>query len=434
MAVLFLIFLHQGIIAFSAVFLTQVIENFQSGASFKSDLYFYFAFMCLPYIPGYFSFVLLSLWVNDSHGKYVQEIVCLLQEGKCFYRNRSLRKDVESAASRRSFVIIEDALSFTHGFLSVALNGFLSFVVIGFILPGHVVQGYLASLVLCALLVIGTRRWIEDAAVRSERAFVHYGDVLGKIWPNIALKNRINRQAWQDNFQWNSSGYYGKTVAWELKKQSVNLLLAAFSLIPTVYLLLVEISEERSPSVMAVIMVNLTRIFHILGSLSALVSESLDWTSIRARMKFLLGVFDLLDDLQCIDGAVSDNVKINAISLVAVPDAIHRVAVRSSGRYTIRGSNASGKTTFLLALKNELGEKAVYFSPCENGLVWPENMVAGSTGQQAMHALHMLIEDRETSHLLLDEWDANLDQENCKLMDSILENEAKTRVVVEVRH
>ena len=40
----------------------------------------------------------------------------------------------------------------------------------------------------------------------------------------------------------------------------------------------------------------------------------------------------------------------------------------------------------------------------------------------------------DVTHILLDEWDANLDDQNTALFDRQLDATSKTKVIVEVRH
>jgi len=330
-------------------------------------------------------------------------------------------------------MVIDDAVSFMHSFASFALNSFLSFLVIGLILPGDIFYGYVVSLALCAVLLIVTRRFIEGASVKSERSFIEYTDVLSRIWPNVVLNNKINLEAWRAGSRESAVVYYGKNISLEVKRQFVNFSLSMLALLPTVYLLWVAIDGGASASLMAVIIVNLTRIFHILGSLSALVSQSLDWSTQWARVKIIFAIFDMPSDAREYEASFKE-VTINGSPLDEFDRVARSIAEKNCGRYTIRGENGSGKSMFMLQLKSLLGEKSVYFPSGESGLFWPVQLEQGSTGEQVLHGLRLLVADKAATHLLLDEWDANLDKHHMEIFDEILEKESKTRVVVEVRH
>lgn len=433
-ATMFLILVHQSIVALSAVFLTDAIENFQRGDYYFGSLLLYFFSMIFPYVPGYASFVTMQMWVVRSHKAYVEALIKFLLGCGDIYADNEMRLRVESAAARSSFMIMDDVVSFLHGFLSFLLNGFLSLFVIGLILPGDIFYGYLASVFLCGVLIIVTRRLIEDAASDSELSFLKYSGLLSRIWSNISLKNRINREEWLNSFAGRSSVYYGKKVSLEVKKQVVNFFLSMFSVLPTVFLLWVAIEDSADSALIAVIIVNLTRIFHILSSLSALVSESLDWTTQWARLKIIFGIFETPVGLVDVCSRISKEITVNGCPLIDVKGFIHKLTAQNFGRYTIRGGNGSGKSTLMLALKESLGEKGIYFSPVDAALLWPHEVSDVSTGQRALNGLHEIIADKKATHIILDEWDANLDSANVKFLDRVLDDEAKKKVVVEVRH
>lgn len=429
-----LILIHQSVVAASTIFLTGLIEDFQSGVNYEVNLSLYFFTMMFPYVPGYFSFVTLQLWVNKSHKEYVLVLVDFLGTTCNLYRDKELRKYVESAASRSSFIVIKDVVQFFHSFMGFFLNSFLSFLVIGLIIPGDIFYGYIVSVVLCVALILFSRKHLQNAAADSERSFVNYTEVLSKIWPNISLNNLINKLSWWEIFDVRSNDYYKKNIALEVKKQFFNFLLSFFALIPTVYLLVVAILGEGSASLVAAIVVNLTRIFHILSSLSALVAESMEWAMEMARVKV---IFDFLDASGWGGGSVgviSERVKINGKGLIDINGSIKEIAESDSGRYTIRGDNGSGKTSFMLVLKCFIGDASVYLPANESGLIWPGVVGEGSTGQGIMEVLLKIINGKSATHILLDEWDANLDKYNVGLLNDILEGESKKRVIVEIRH
>lgn len=427
-----LIFLHQAVVAISAFFLTRAIEKFERGGEYSSSLLWYFFCMVFPYLPGYLSFVTMRIWVMRSHRSYINATVDFLKVA--FFRNQELRVFVESAAARGSFIIINDLVSFFHGFAGFFLNSLLSFAVIGLILPGDIFFGYISSVVLCMVLILVTRQFIERAATDSERSFVSYTAVLDRIWPNVVLENRLNKQAWKDAFNKSSGVYYGRKISLEVKRQLVNFCLSMFAVIPTVYLLWSILDGRETAPLIAVVIVNLTRIFHILGSLSALVSEGLDWFTESARVRVLFELFDMPSQSVKEREIIFSGIEVNGCLLDDSQRFIREIVGSDSGRYTICGSNGSGKTALMLVLKAELGEKAIYMPAGEPGLFWPSEAGNVSTGQHVMRGLRSLIADSEATHLLLDEWDANLDKSNVQTLDAALETESRYRVVVEVRH
>jgi ABC-type bacteriocin/lantibiotic exporter with double-glycine peptidase domain len=428
-----LIFIHQSIIATSAIFLTRTIDGFQSGGAYADYLICYFLSMMTPYLPGHLSHISLQAWINRSHRNYLDKVIETIRYAKNSYRDAILRKKLESAVARSSFSIIKDSLSFAHGFISFFLNSLLSVLVIGVILPGNIFSGYLASVVICTLVIAITSKTIGRAAFKSEVSFIAYTETLSKIWPNITLGNEPNLAAWINLYNEKSSNYYRDKISLETKKQLANLTLSAFSLVPTVYLVYSAIHDHTTPGLIAAVIVNLTRIFHILGSLSALISDALECPAVYARLKIL---FDLRgDDVDATGQIAPEKININGEAIANLPEKLDELKRKSTGRFTVRGANGAGKSTVLLLLNDSLGDSAVYMPADHADLVWTAEVKAEqSTGQRTAEALRRVLDEEEITHLLLDEWDANLDAENTRLVDALIQEAAQTKVVVEVRH
>ena len=57
-----------------------------------------------------------------------------------------------------------------------------------------------------------------------------------------------------------------------------------------------------------------------------------------------------------------------------------------------------------------------------------------STGESLKNRLLEILEKVDVDVLLLDEWDANLDQENQEYLSKMIDGWAKNKCVIEVRH
>ena len=66
--------------------------------------------------------------------------------------------------------------------------------------------------------------------------------------------------------------------------------------------------------------------------------------------------------------------------------------------------------------------------------MWRSDDTALSTGQKTGILLKEIFELEGIKYFLLDEWDANLDGENRRAIDGILDELSKSKTIVEVRH
>lgn len=435
LATLLLIVVHQGVIASSSYFLTKIIEVFQNSGNYRSYLFAYLFAMTFPYLPGCASLVTLRLWINKAHQRFTQRIAKVSFGLTEKHRNQSLQERVESVIARNSFIVLEDYLNFFHGFVGFLLNSLLSILVLGFLLPGNLLVGYFSSLALCAVIVILIRKFISRCSVNVENKYIAYSDILSKAWDNTTLGNVHNHSSWVRRRDVFAKSYYGESSKLVFFKQSGNLLLATTSLCPTIYLLVYAVqSNSATPGLIAAIVVNLTRIFHILNSLSTLVYQILDWSSMSARLQVLFDVEKSLMEETELPTLPNGKFNLNGKPVDDFNYILTMLSMSSHGRFTIRGENGSGKSTLLQMLKKNLSNDAVYIPTQQGKLSWDSDCRSLSTGQKMLVQLKEIACILEVKYLLLDEWDANLDQVNKAHADNFLDELSQEKVVVEVRH
>ncbi|CAM4323376.1 hypothetical protein [Bordetella muralis] len=432
---LVLVVVHQSLIASSAYFLTQTITGYQQGTEIGVYLVLYFLSMILPFIPGALSFVMAERWTNAVHRRFTLAMASAVYGKLNEYRSTENKAAFESAISRNSFDVISSYILLSHDFLSLALNSILSLAVIGFILPSEIVLGYFVSLTLSVGMVYVLSKAVQKLSVDTERRHADYGNTLGRAWDNAVVGNAYNYRLWLDEFKADGASYYSSALRLTACKQAGNVGIAFASLIPTAYLVYhLLVLEQIEAAVVAAIIVNLTRIFHILNALSALIYEIVEWASASARLRYL---FAFLTQASVVDipQSPSGNVSVNGeliTDYLAVQETLRH---RTCGRVTIRGENGSGKSTLLLSIKQAFPHKAHLLPAGNNQLCWRLGHGAMSTGQRARAIIDELLKQgSDIQYLLLDEWDANLDQDNRSCIDELLERLSHDKVVIEVRH
>ncbi|RKM06443.1 hypothetical protein D6D84_06870, partial [Moraxella catarrhalis] len=99
----------------------------------------------------------------------------------------------------------------------------------------------------------------------------------------------------------------------------------------------------------------------------------------------------------------------------------------------IKGRNGAGKSSFLLYLKTLLSNRAFYL-PVSHDLFFHQNHKK-STGQKLSSQLMQINNNKsDVDVIILDEWDANLDGINKSHLDELINELARQRLVIEVRH
>jgi len=430
-----LIVLHQAIIASSTYFLTAVITQFEAGGDYGKWLYFYLASMTIPYLPGCLSLYVMQRWINEAHAAVVQCFVECLRDKTEVFRNTTLKERIGAALASNSLPVLRDHITFIHDLTSFTLNSVLSMTVIGLLLPPRLLLGYLVSLMLCTAIVLATRGLVSRASARYEGNYIRYASVLARAWENVTLGNRHNELLWQQQRRESAAQFYGCADRLQATRQLGNIVLAAASLLPTVYLILsVTQWGHADASIVAAIIVSLTRVFLVLNSLSALVYKALDFSSVHSRLHVLLDAARSIRP----EGETSLNlggvVRINGQPVAGVEEATRIIGAAHNGRLTITGANGSGKSTVLLALKDRFKERSFLLPTQHHQLIWKADLSSMSSGERTRASIAELLQLDDVNLILLDEWDANLDASNREALDELLDQCCRDRTIVEVRH
>ena len=141
--------------------------------------------------------------------------------------------------------------------------------------------------------------------------------------------------------------------------------------------------------------------------------------------------------------ALSDDA--GAVVCASVDDALSRIKTKSRGRILVRGSNGSGKSSLLVALKARLGSQAYYWPTSDNLAFALSGSAASddddepaangfSSGERQLKSLQEIVSRTSTAVYLLDEWDANLDAKNRFSAEALVAQLANRAVVVEISH
>lgn len=136
--------------------------------------------MVVPYIPGTISFIYLQKWINRAHCAFVDALTTVMTGRINKYRDTSLKEQVNSVLARNSFAVLGDYIGFIHSLASFLLNSVLSLIVIGLLLPMHLLLGYIVSLVICAIVITRLHQCMTVTAEKVEQQHIYYSSLLDK--------------------------------------------------------------------------------------------------------------------------------------------------------------------------------------------------------------------------------------------------------------
>ncbi|CAM4323331.1 ABC transporter ATP-binding protein [Bordetella muralis] len=435
MLTIVLVVLHQSLIASSAYFLTQTIIHYQEDQALREYLALYLLSIIVPFIPGYLSFMAMQRWINAIHRKFTLAMTSAVYGRLNEYRSIERQSAFESTISKDAFDLISSYAMLSHDLLSLILNSVLSIAVIGMILPSEIALGYGISLALSTAIVCFLAKGTRNLSMDTGRRYASYGDTLHKAWDNAVLGNAYNYDLWKAEFHAQGACYYTSSQRLTTYKQLGNIAIASASLIPTAYLVYhLLVIEQIEAAIIATIIVNLTRIFLILNSLGTLIRELFEWASASARLRYLWA-FLLPATTAPLPRAPAGTITLNGEPVSDYQTVRETLRRHRFGRMTLRGENGAGKSALLLSIKQAFAQQAHLLPAGDNQLCWRFKHRNLSAGQRARAIIdEILHQGPDIRYLLLDEWDANLDDDNRKLIDQLLDTLSTERVIIEARH
>jgi hypothetical protein len=318
--------------------------------------------------------------------------------------------------------------------LNIILNTFAVVLVIG-LESGAVI---LATGLLSSLLVHFASERISKNAIDEMDDQNQLNGHLNSSWDNLTLGNALSFQVWKSSF---NSLFLNATRSAEKSLSSREKILATGSLLTTsaiVGSVLVQawLNQNSISSVLALFAM-LPRTLQINMHVQVVHSYWAGWQRLRERLNVagqcLVPFPNTNAEHLLQEEKIQISEKQTAKNWTAM-EFIEQIPQLNNGRITIRGANGAGKSVLLTLLKNKLAEKAFYL-PAQHNLELPGVHAGLSHGEKVIAAFNALASSQtDTSVLLLDEWDANLSQENRSLLSARLDTIAKNKLVIEVSH
>ncbi|MCA2017232.1 ABC transporter ATP-binding protein [Vibrio tritonius] len=424
-----LILVHQSLIAFSVYSSVQIVYALDhygfDSAEFRLWLLSYVACMTLPHGIAYFSDVYEERWLCscfnlfwDSAAKKYQQCTERTQRDKVL--GTFVTQGKESITSYVRYCL-ESWATF--------LNFFLSLLVISFTLDYRFIFTVMISILLVGIVQHWVSRTMEHLAIERTQAGANVTNELASIHDNVHNGSPVNYQSFLSTKKVKVTRYLTARMSEAKYKYKVYFIISMCSLLPTIsFMVWMLANHEVSDSIKFALVINLTRIFYLLNSATGLITIVISFPNMKGQIK-LLEVFS-----RPVEKHLFEHSRVSIIDeSVAQVESQEKLLHANHGLYSVRGPNGSGKTTFLMSLREQTG--AYYFNP-RYRLSWPwggdEQQADLSDGQYSRACLEWLINET-TDNLLLDEWDAFLDSTNTNYIESLIKHSQHQRKIVQVR-
>lgn len=430
--------MQQLIAASSTIWLANLMDDAVHGNRLVINLGLYLSSLTVVYLPAYFMDVQLRLWVTRSFGRFI-ELFVRTNKGQISHWNNAATKDQRlTVLASDSLPTIQQTVHTLFDASQVGLNILLNILALSGVISPLFLLSYASSLVTIIICLHVLQKPISQRSQQLQGHRLQLNGTLWRSWDNLVLNNQRNFNTWQQEMNSGMVSFEGSSVK-EAKIVSLGgilpTLLAMLPVLATVVYLL--ITRQSDLAYVAALLALLPRHMQILNNLEAAVRYGTAWHSIKAQIDGLLAVLkenkpqeELNQRIQWNKIRISHNGR--PMPYPSLMDFAQAIRENNQGRWTIQGSNGAGKTSLLLTLKKELGTSALYI-PTKHDLAFTGANEGLSSGQKTLRLLQWL-ENEAHETLLLDEWDANLDDTNTSHTSRLLDGWSDTRAIVEIRH
>lgn len=436
---LLLLLTQQLIVASSSVWISGLIVAIQEAKNPLVWLALYMLSLFLPYPPGAASLVVLEKGQALLAIRYVQVFKENWKGKVLHWSDRQKHSRITSLLTGESAHALQAYLSYIYQMISCAMNVVFNLLIIALIIDWAYIFSFAVGLFLVGIALRLQRKRKAELSLNAQQERIRWTEILLNLWDNVLLNNRLNIRVWGSLFSERGRKLVLSAVGLERFSQMISVTLALLLLSPTfVAVVVLVVQHLQDPIFLGLIAVTLPRLFQVLAYAYELlflisgfpaqktqVHTILDAVSPDDEQQNTLSLIERRvhwDQLRC---SKSDGTSQNLMEL--------RAGIPGQGRLTLRGPNGSGKTSLLLLLKEQFGDRA-FFLPAHHALAFENVPDGASTGQRARALLQELRACADGSILLLDEWDANLDTQAAQELSEQIDAISQAVCVIEARH
>ena len=435
--------IQQILVALSTYFIAMLAQRVAEGDAtafngiMHSNAWWYLLgfVVCLivVYVPAYFASVFLQRAKFDALFAYTAQVDSHFY-GKSVLFNDPNKDTFTALVSQESKLSLDDSLDFLFDFVSLGLNITLNLLVLVTVIDTALLWAYLFGSVLALLVVRLGKSTLSGYAHTAQTHRIALLSTLSNLWDNAVLGNRYNHTHFSK--KQHAAHHLAKTA--DIKSVAMNHLFANLGMLslmlPVLGLIVFLFIQQPNPAQLALLVATLPRQIQMLQMAYSLIGHLSQIAMVKARLTGLMALFDnKLPTPDYLDKYIDPH----AITIAQTGQSLADFNLNhlpKTGLLTLTGDNGTGKSCFLLKLKQLLGEKA-YYLPVQHHLAFAQSLQTLSTGQKLIHALNELIEHSTAIEvLLLDEWDANLDSTNRNQLAMLIQSLTTQCLVIEIRH
>lgn len=440
--------ISQLIMASSTLWLTFLSIDIGEGRNFILYLVLYLISLVIPYLPESFAVIAGNKWKIQSFTLFIQKFISTRKNDPITWNDQLLKDGTLTILNGEGQATINAMVDHVYNCMYYFLNVAFNIIAITVLIESKFAIAYFMSILLVFGLMKYHAKKQQVLVQKAQGARVQLGQSLLSVWDNVLLGNKYSFNLWSkqtaDRLARANRLNHSSMVFNQWLCISLSLLIFLPSVVVSIYAI---IENHQEPIALTALMLTLPRLFLVLNYTQMMISYTSQWNVHKAKLKM---VHHILTPPEVQPGeALLRRITWSKLSFtpplpvplkyelsnknLLEPIEIAIDKIYPAGRYSLKGANGSGKSTLLMCIKNQIKEHGFYL-PTRHNLAFLSNGAQASTGELLKRQLTEIQKNVDVKVILLDEWDANLDKDNAAALSLLIDELAKDRCIIEVRH
>lgn len=437
----------QLIVASSTLWLTFLAEDIGAGKNFVFFLSVYLCSLVVPYVPESFAVISCNKWKLNAFSLFIHRFVSSRKNDPITWNDQPLKDGTLAILNGEGQATLNAMGDHVYNCMYYFLNVTFNIVAIAVLIEFKFAIAYFISLVLVFALMKCHNKKQTILAQKAQGARIKLGHSLLSVWDNVLLGNRYSFNLWSKQAAARLDRANRLNQLSIVFNQWLSIVISLFIFLPSVAVSIYAIIEHHhEPAALTALMLTLPRLFLVLSYTQIMLSYTSQWNVHKAKLDM---IENILKTPQIEPQPLTNRIRWSQLSFtppLPVPLKYElsnknlfeplEMAIEHlypAGRYTLRGANGSGKSTLLMCIKNQVKEHAFYL-PTRHNLAFISNGGRASTGEILYRQLDEIQKHVDVKVILLDEWDANLDEANTQILSKLIDALSKDRCIIEIRH
>jgi ABC-type transport system involved in cytochrome bd biosynthesis fused ATPase/permease subunit len=430
---------QQAMEALPTLWIVLVIQSITQGKPFFFYLILFLLTHVCYYIPWCLAYIVRISWKQEALRSFIHAFISSNRNNITDWNNKSVKEEKLSILTAEAPTAINALIDYIFDLYSYVASVVFNIMALSIVVEPLFAIVYSLSLTCVIILMNLMRRTQRQFTKKALSARVDLTQSLLAAWDNVLLGNNYNFNLWQEKTTQRLNRSLKKNIALERFDQLMAIITSLLTIIPSVIVVLyVAWTNQHDMVRLSTFIVTLPMLFTILSYTYQTLSLCFRWGMHKSK---LASLFKTIQTSSKLAETMTKKVKWEKIRLMEETkspfhfNSYHELMLRAeqSGRLTLRGENGSGKSTLLILIKAALQNKA-FFLPTHSDLNFTAETHNHSTGESLRSRLTEILEKVSSDVLLLDEWDANLDQDNREKLSSLIDEIATRKCVIEVVH